>query len=111
MNVLDYLNDENRDWFFRLEPVSFRVEEVKCVAYLARAPVLDLDLAIVEIGGDFVSYGCLMDSSLKGYDGKLGEDLVKDLSRLVMDEDREVGNLRLLSKMIDFSLSQATCRL
>ncbi|MBU1045459.1 MAG: hypothetical protein KJ915_13820 [Candidatus Omnitrophica bacterium] len=107
MKTLDYLGDENRNWFSKLKPVEFEIDGVGHVAYLARADSFDLDLAVVEIGGDFVHYGELRGFSLKDYDGEVCGDLVRSLVDIACDYRREVGNLFYLGKMIESDVSRA----
>ncbi|MBT6690623.1 hypothetical protein HN903_01505 [archaeon] len=107
MKTLEYLSNENRVWFSHLKPVEFKVEDMECVAYLARASLLDLDLAIIDVGDVATCCGYLKDTSLINYNGVPEPTLIKELSGMVYDEDREVENLSGLNKNIEFIVSKA----
>ncbi len=104
MDALEYLSERHKKAFSRWHPVYFEEEGVPCIAHLARHSVLDLDLAIIEMGDDVTYYGCFENFSLKNYKGVLVPSLVEELSCVMKRSEGRVDDLNDLNEKIISSL-------
>ncbi|MBR9701447.1 hypothetical protein GOV13_00830 [Candidatus Pacearchaeota archaeon] len=108
MNVLDYLDIKTREGFSIWDPINFKKDGKDYLAYMARLPILDLDLAIMHgIESDSVHYRWFKEASLKAYKNDLTEDILDELKSIVCEE-RLVDNperflLRRLKDTIESS--------
>ena len=105
MKALDYLSEDKKRAFSVWDPICFAKEGEQYVARVARHQLGGADLAIIQRGHDFY-YKWFWDFSLKSYDNKPSDEMLKELAGMVCEE-RRVSDIRELDGNINTTIENA----